>query len=303
MERTRSYTVLIIPGAAAKVRRLQFPVAWVKRGTWVAATLGLVLAGLAVDYVLLRFKAFELDSLRRLTEAQKAQLSQFEAKIGDLEQRMAGIRTLDDKLRQITGLEQKPRPDRSVAVGGGTSLDEQPKTRLEPGRQALIERMHRDLEGLSADAEFEATSLKQLEAHLEAQRVQLGSTPSIWPVRGWLTSDYGPRFSPFTESTQMHEGIDIAGPIGTPILSPAAGVVTQAGVNGSYGNYVAVDHGYGIQTRYGHLQSIKVRVGQRIKRREELGTLGNTGRSTGPHLHYEVRVSSVPVNPAKYILD
>jgi murein DD-endopeptidase MepM/ murein hydrolase activator NlpD len=302
-ERSGFYTVLIIPGAAAKVRRLQFPVPWVKKAAVAGAVLGLVVAGVGLDYALLRLRAFELESLRRVNEVQKSQITQFEAKIGDLEAKMKAIESLDSRLRQITGLGEKPRPDRAVAVGGGASLEEQPAARLEPGRQALIERMHRDLEKLSADAEWEQTSLKQLEAHLEAQRVQLASTPSIWPVRGWLTSDFGPRYSPFTETNQMHEGIDVAGPIGTAVKAPAAGVVIQAGVNGSYGNYVAIDHGYGIQTRYGHLNSISVKVGQRVKRHQPIATLGNSGRSTGPHLHYEVRVNNVPVNPAKYILD
>ncbi len=303
MEKTRSYTVLIIPGAAAKVRRLQFPASWVKRGMVGGAVGSFVLLLLAVDYVNLRFKAFELESLRKLTETQKSQIVAFAEKIGDLEEQMAAMRTLDQKLRQITGLEDRQRPDQTVAVGGGGSLEERPAQRLERGRQALVEKMHQDLETLSAEATRGTVSLKELEAHLEAQRVQLASTPSIWPVRGWLTSGFGPRVSPFTETTQMHEGIDIAGPIGTPILAPAAGVVTRAGQNGAYGTYLAIDHGYGIQTRYGHLQSIRVKVGERVKRHQPIATLGSTGRSTGPHLHYEVRVSGVPVNPAKYILN
>lgn len=303
MDKTRYYTILIIPGAAAKVRRIQVPLPWVKKGAALGAALGLVALGVGVDYVLLKFKSLELESLRELTEVQKSQITHFEAKIGDLEQRMAAIHTLDEKLRQITGLEGRERAARTVAIGGGSSLEEQPPARLERGRQALAERMAKDLDTLAAEADLQTASLKQLEAHLEAQRVQLASTPSIWPVRGWLTSDFGPRFSPFTETTQMHEGLDIAGPIGQGIKAPAAGVVVQAGTNGSYGNFLAIDHGYGIQTRYGHLNSIQVKVGQRVKRHQQVATLGNSGRSTGPHLHYEVRVNGVPVNPAKYILD
>ncbi len=303
VEKTRFYTVLIIPGAAARVRRLRFPVPWVKRGAVASAILSALLLGVAIDYATLRFKAFELASLQELTRTQKGQLASFAQKIGDLEGQMASLQTLDQKLRQITGLEEKQRPDQTVAVGGGSSLEERPPARLERGRQALVEKMHQDLDRLAAEATWQTTSLKQLEAHLEAQRVQLASTPAIWPVRGWLTSNFGPRVSPFTETTQMHDGLDIAGPIGTPILAPAAGVVATAGANGSYGNYVAIDHGYGIQTRYGHLQSIKVKVGERIKRHQPIATLGNSGRSTGPHLHYEVRVHGVPINPAKYILD
>ncbi len=303
VEKTRFYTVLIIPGAAAKVRRLRFPAPWVKRGAVASAIITTLLLAVAIDYVTLRFKAFELQSLQELTRTQKSQLASFAQKIGDLEGQMASVQTLDQKLRQITGLEEKQRPDQTVAVGGGGSLEERPPAKLERGRQALVEKMHQDLDRLAAEATRQTTRLKQLDAHLEAQRLQLASTPSIWPVRGWLTSAFGPRVSPFTETTQIHDGLDIAGPIGTPVLAPANGVVTTAGVNGSYGNFVAIDHGYGIQTRYGHLQSIRVKVGERVKRHQPIATLGSSGLSTGPHLHYEVRVYSVPINPAKYILN
>jgi murein DD-endopeptidase MepM/ murein hydrolase activator NlpD len=303
VEKTRYYTVLIIPGAAAKVRRLQFPVPWVKKAAFLGGVVALLLAGVGIDYAVLRFKAFELASLRQLAETQKAEITRFQAEIGALEAKMQAVESLDSRLRQITGLEEKPRPDRSVAVGGGQSLEEQSVGPMERGRQALIERMHRDLEQLSEAADVGTTSLKQLEAHLEQQRAQLASTPSIWPIRGWLTSDFGPRYSPFTETTQMHEGIDVAGPIGAPVKAPAAGVVTRAGVNGSYGNFISIDHGYGVETRYGHLNSVSVKLGQRVKRHQPIGTLGNTGRSTGPHLHYEVRVAGTAVNPARYILD
>ncbi|HWP35305.1 MAG TPA: peptidoglycan DD-metalloendopeptidase family protein [Thermodesulfobacteriota bacterium] len=303
MEKTRFYTVLIIPGAAARVRRLQFPVPWVKRGGIAALVLLVLALAAAVDYVSLRLKSFELASLRALTKAQEAQLVAFAKKVDELEAEMARVRTLDQKLRQITGLEERQRTTQTVAVGGGASLEEQPAGRLELTRQGLVEQMHRDLALLSEQAAQQVVSLKELEAHLEAQRVQLASTPSIWPVRGWVTSGFGQRVSPFTEEVQIHEGIDIAGPIGTPIVAPAAGVVTFVGNNGGYGLSLTLDHGYGIETRYGHLDTVKVKLGQRVKRHQVIATLGNSGRSTGPHLHYEVRVNSIPVNPAKYILN
>jgi murein DD-endopeptidase MepM/ murein hydrolase activator NlpD len=129
------------------------------------------------------------------------------------------------------------------------------------------------------------------------------STPSIWPVKGWLTSGFGNRMSPFTGSWTMHNGIDVAARMDTPVASPAAGIVVYEGFDTGLGKMVKIDHGYGLKTTYGHLSKTKVTTGQKIKRGQIIAFVGNTGYSTGPHLHYEVHVNNIPVNPIKYILD
>ncbi len=131
----------------------------------------------------------------------------------------------------------------------------------------------------------------------------LSATPSIKPTRGWFTSKFGYRISPFTGKPVMHNGLDVAAAPGSPIYSPADGVVSFAGYDPGYGKLVSVDHGYGVVTRYGHTSQIYVEVGQKVKRRDVIAAVGTTGRSTGPHLHYEVRINDVPVDPANYILD
>ena len=123
------------------------------------------------------------------------------------------------------------------------------------------------------------------------------TTPSIWPTQGYVSSPYGLRFG----GTEFHPGIDIAAEMGTPIVAAADGVVTAAGWNGGYGNMVDIDHGDGIVTRYGHASALAVSVGQQVRRGETIAYVGSTGRSTGPHLHYEVRVDGQPVNPAAYL--
>lgn len=128
------------------------------------------------------------------------------------------------------------------------------------------------------------------------------STPSIWPVRGWLSSYFGKRIDPFTQAEKFHEGLDIANNVGLPIKVTANGVVIFSGERGGYGNVIIVKHNYSLETRYAHLQSSIVSVGQRVKKGELIGYLGNSGRSSGPHLHYEVRKNGIPVNPMNYIL-
>ena len=118
-----------------------------------------------------------------------------------------------------------------------------------------------------------------------------------------MSSTFGYRVSPFTSVKKMHEGLDIAAPRGTEVLAPADGVVTFNGVKGAYGNLLVLDHGYGLVTRFGHLSQILVQPGTRVKRGDRIALVGNTGRSTGDHLHYEVRIDGVPVNPTRYILD
>lgn len=131
----------------------------------------------------------------------------------------------------------------------------------------------------------------------------LRSTPTLIPAWGWITSYYGPRMSHYSERVKMHEGLDVGAPIGTDIIAPADGIVKVANKNPGFGNYIEIDHGYGLETVFGHNSVNFVRKGQKVKRGEIIGKTGNTGLSTGPHLHYEVRINGTPVDPLYYILD
>ncbi len=132
----------------------------------------------------------------------------------------------------------------------------------------------------------------------------IAATPSIWPVRGYISSGFQWRTNPLTGKREFHKGIDIAGPIGVPVVSTADGIVTRAENNAyGYGKLVEVTHGFGFSTRYAHLNSISVKIGQFVKRGQVIGARGSTGWSTGPHLHYEVRINNKPVNPMNFILD
>ncbi|MEA9358089.1 peptidoglycan DD-metalloendopeptidase family protein [Bacteriovorax sp. PP10] len=143
----------------------------------------------------------------------------------------------------------------------------------------------------------------QLDQHLLDKESFLRSTPTIMPTAGHLTSSYGPRMSPYAGRVKMHEGIDVGAPSGTSIVAPADGVITYAGAKSGFGNFVQIDHGYGVETIYGHASTVTVKRGQKVVRGDRIATIGNTGYSTGPHVHYEVRVNGTPVDPLYYTLN
>ena len=159
------------------------------------------------------------------------------------------------------------------------------------------------LNSINKTANLHAFEMQHLLSTLSQQRSLLASIPSVTPVDGWVTSGFGSRVSPFTGDTSQHLGMDIAAPAGTPVRSPADGVVIYTGTKDGYGNFIMMAHGYGIVTRYGHNAQNMVQPGQKIARGEQIATVGSTGRTTGPHLHYEVHVNGVNEDPQKFILD
>ena len=297
------FTVLIVPEKVARVRRLQLP----KRILQICGAIGIALfifsIYLMVDYISAKKKMGELRSLREEAKNQKIQIRQFASKIGDLEREMVRLRQFDTKLRIITSLEKPKRGAEAMGIGGASSETEH--SLLYPGirEELLISRMHHELDRLKGEASLQEQRSIELHEFLENQHSLLASTPSIWPTQGWVTSGFGYRIYPFTGEKKMHDGIDIANAIGTPIIAPADGIVTYVGTEGTYGKLLLINHGYGLVTCYGHCSKIFVKPGQKVKRGEQIATVGNTGISTGPHLHYEVRVNEVPVDPKNYLLN
>ncbi|WP_315452796.1 M23 family metallopeptidase [uncultured Selenomonas sp.] len=242
--------------------------------------------------------ASETAQLREANRIQQEQILQVSKKASALQQDLDSLRRAEDGLRAIVGA-PPAAADETVQEGtvsptGGeqhtpTTADlsealEMIEERLSTRRSSidlLAETMRREFPGAASYASDSAPH----------------TTPSIWPAAGYVSSPYGLRFN----GTEFHQGIDIAADMGTPIVATADGVVTAAGWNGGYGNMVDVDHGGGIVTRYGHASAVAVTVGQQVRRGEVIAYVGSTGRSTGPHVHYEVRVNGAPVNPAGYL--
>jgi len=164
-----------------------------------------------------------------------------------------------------------------------------------------ISRIQEEIDQLRMAIDLRRQSQEEIRGLFNDQHSIFSAKPSGWPVKGWLTSLFGMRKSPFTGRRVFHEGLDIACRTGTPITASADGIVSFSGIKSGYGKMVIIDHGYGYQTCYGHNSKIFVKVGQRVKRGEKIAAVGNTGRSTGSHLHYEVRLNGTPVNPRKYL--
>jgi murein DD-endopeptidase MepM/ murein hydrolase activator NlpD len=167
--------------------------------------------------------------------------------------------------------------------------------------QELLGKLRTDLQETGTVAAKQEASFEEVSAYLNKERSILAATPSIWPIKGWITSGFGKRASPLTGEPGRHYGVDIANEVGTPIRATADGLVVYAGWETGYGRIVVIEHGYGFSTRYGHCSRIDVKVGDQVKRGQVISYVGSTGRSTGSHLHYEVRIHGIPVDPEKYL--
>jgi murein DD-endopeptidase MepM/ murein hydrolase activator NlpD len=165
---------------------------------------------------------------------------------------------------------------------------------------ALFDYKYNEIKSFVKDLEL---NIHELDQYLLDKDSFLRSTPTLIPTKGWITSYYGPRKSPTSNRIKMHEGLDVGAKSGTPILAPADGIITYSGVKPGFGNFVQIDHGYGVETIFAHARRLIVKKGQKIKRGELLAMIGSTGYSTGPHLHYEVRINGTPVDPLYFILD
>ena len=223
-------------------------------------------------------------------------------KVAHISATLDRVERFDAKLRTaVTSLQD---PERNLAIGPvGTPEPETLPAGPVPAAEQNLKALPGRLGSLEVDAARSEQSLRQLQEYFDDQRSLLASTPSIWPTHGWVTSDFGTRIDPYSDDRKMHEGLDVATPHGQPVDAPSDGVVVFNGVEGGYGKVLVIDHGYGVKTRYGHLSETFVRVGDHVKRGDKIGAVGNTGKSTGPHLHYEVRVNGIPENPRKFILE
>ncbi len=247
----------------------------------------------------------EVSELRRDAKVRKIKVEELSQRIKNFESKMARLERFENKLRVITALEDSPKSiEKNWGLGGPYGLTTNSYTTiLEKGAASMVERLHNELDQLDRQAKIETISFQELDEFFKSQKSLLSSTPSIWPTRGWVTSSFGFRKSPFTGLREKHDGWDIGARLGSNVRVTADGIVVVAGREHGYGKLVEIDHGYGIVTRYGHNSKNIVKVGDRVQRGQKIALVGSTGRSTGPHLHYEVRLHGVPVNPKNYILE
>jgi murein DD-endopeptidase MepM/ murein hydrolase activator NlpD len=296
------FTFMFLPGPNKRVRTLSISKSILK--TTFLSLVGVMFLSfyLIYEYNDVKDKVWELQTVREELMQQKAQVQSFALNMLDYKRQMFLLRDLDTKLRRAVSLGPRDKAQQLLGIGGPDELGLQNLASLgEKKQEEALKEMHQELTQLKGVASKQEASLQVLIEYFEDKRSLYASTPTIWPVRGWVTSPFGNRTSPFSGIMKFHEGIDIAAQTGTPVMSPADGVVIRAGFSTGYGNLVEISHGYGIRTIYAHNSRLNVKEGQRVKRGEVICYVGDTGTSTGPHLHYEVRLNSLPVNPVRYM--
>lgn len=291
LERRKQFSLLIVRSDGARVFRVRLPRYLLRVAAVGVTVLVVAIGGLVGDWRVSRGRVREAAGLFRELEAQRATIDGFNRQVADLQREVSSWRELRARIWEPFGPDAEPKV-RGTGIGGPRATPPSEPS----GAPASSEEMHR----LAAAVVDEGESLRALDRLISRAGKALASLPSRWPVRGAVNSEFGNRPSPWTRGGEFHSGIDIGAERGTPIQAPAAGTVAFAGTHSEYGLTVMVDHGQDLRTIYGHLSKITVAPGQTLARGGQIGFTGNTGRSSGPHLHYEILVKGRPVNPRAY---
>lgn len=296
-------TLIVLSSANRKIR--QFMISPHSIALFSALILAVLLLG---GYGLYRYMASkdalqQVKALKRVNQVQQQKIQTIALELDELRQRLARLQELDKKIRVIADLEHKGVEGQSPGMGGVSPEEGVLQSLKQERKDRWLKRLRQEVERFRDLASQQETSLEALVEQLRDRRDLLARTPSIWPTQGWLTCGFGYRQSPFTGLREFHRGVDVSAKPGTPVIAPADGVVVEAGNDPDYGNIVRLDHGLGYKTFYAHLSETVVKKGQRVHRGQMIGNVGNTGRSTGPHLHYEVHLNGTAMNPLRYVLN
>ena len=292
---SRRYSIVIADRKSGVIRRLTVPLAPTLTVTASALILPVLIglgarwsAASALDELTVTTArlTMENDSYREATAQLAGQISTLQAAVDEI----GATAAVDPAASRA--MEKLPAAVRSRAIGGGVA-GAVVGSAFGPGDTAFA--VMRDVLVAIEDR------LDAVRSDVEKRRSLADATPSIWPVAGWLTSSFGSRRDPFNGGSDFHPGLDISATHGDPVLAPAAGNVSSASQSGNYGNLVVIDHGYGIVTKYGHLSRFAVMNGRQVNRGDVIGYVGSTGRSTSPHLHYEIWVNDKLTNPMRLL--
>lgn len=289
----REFNLLVVHGDGRGIARLTLP-------RWLILTvLGLFLAVPAsvtviyTDYLTLRTQRASLNELSVRVVKQQQVIDGWQTRMRQIRAEIDGWRELRAKIWEPFGPEDGATK-RSAGIGGNTGPSRAVET---PDHAAIGD----ELERLTSIVKDEGDNLRALERFLGRATRVLAALPSRWPVRGQVNSGYGSRTSPWSANSEFHSGLDIGARVGTPVKSPAPGTVVFAGVNAEYGQTLIIEHGNETKSLYGHLSKLNVAVNQKVQRGDVVALTGNTGRSSGPHLHYEIRIKDQSVNPTSYL--
>jgi murein DD-endopeptidase MepM/ murein hydrolase activator NlpD len=245
-------------------------------------------------------KIRDLRVLRQRVSEQNITLYNLHSKFESLETEVERLRALDARVRALARINQSLSPGGAGKAGRSTGIGG-----METQEAAAAARLDRLLElrfeQLKKDVLVDAKNLDALREELDSRRIVLESIPALWPVRGILSSGFGVRTSPFTDTPVFHHGLDIIARMGVQVRAAAAGKVVRSGYESLFGNIVVLDHGYGYRSLYAHLGERMAAAGDLVQKGDPIGTVGDTGRTTGPHLHFEVHVNGLAVNPSRFL--
>ena len=305
--------VVIIPEGASETKQLRLPSITFKLVLGLSVVLSMLICALAFDYVRLLKLRESYDRIQAENEGMKGEARLLYSSLEETKKFLSRVQDYSTKLSELTNIQVK-QMSKKTGIGPLTRAEmskaiepssvEAPYVPLGVDLEKLVFRPVFDrMYSIKYDANKNALKLQKLLSTLSQKRSLLSSIPSVSPVNGWIASGFGDRISPFTGRKGRHNGIDIASPVGTPIRAPADGVVIFSGAKAGFGNFIMLAHGNGVVSRYGHNAQNMVHPGQRVKRGDQIATVGMTGRTTGPHLHYEVLVNGRNVNPSKFMLN
>lgn len=314
-----SYTLFVASDRKGKILRWNVSSFGMKVFVFSLLFFAFLFSAVLVDYVGFLFESKRSGELKVENEHLKRQIEEIELKFSEYEGKVSEVTLLSEKIKKIVDLDKKnyirhlgssPVPAEKFQEESQRSLasmlhDVDPTediSRLEVMESKDVRLVVRIDEGLKR-ARLQEQNAMKLWSDLSKNKHFVGSIPSIKPALGWISSRFGHRVDPILGKMSMHSGIDFVAAEGAPIYSPGDGVVSYVGYDVGYGKVLVIDHGYGVKTRYAHNQEILVKIGEPVKKWQRVASIGSTGRSTGPHLHYEVRVHGVPVDPLAYILN
>ena len=286
----RFYTCIIVPDASQKLHKLKVSVPVLYVLSTIGAVLFFVVVALAFNYLAMASRVADYGRLEAENTKLRVDTKQLQMSTSQLNNKIAALEDQTQKITQIFETDLIFRRLGKLPTAGGS-------------RENLSTA---DIVGSSPQDSVDSLQARMRELEdqlnlLDKRTEMIRSIPTIWPIQGRIGSHYGRRLDPFTGVPETHAGIDIVSPSGTPIKAPADGKVIYSARRGDYGNLVVLEHSYGLTTRYGHLLRYNVRSGQAVKRGDIIGWVGLTGRTTAPHLHYEVRLYDRPENPSRYL--
>jgi murein DD-endopeptidase MepM/ murein hydrolase activator NlpD len=286
--KSKSYTFLIASSNEGSVRRLRVPHSIVHLLALLAVVGGVTVFAAVTSYSRMLWKVTNYNELRTEKATLQKQYTRLQAVVTDTNQRLSSLQSLASEVAMTYGIIRF----RQTPFG----LSEGPE-----GAEAEHQRTLDQFDFLKKNATAIALASEGLRLMPGRSLADLAFTPSIWPVQGRITGSFGDRLDPFSGEGAFHAGVDISSSYGDVVHSAADGLVVAVETRPGYGHVVVVDHGFGTSTWYGHLSDFTTRVGAQVKRGEMIGHVGTSGRSSGPHVHYEVRVYGAPVNPWRYL--